>query len=79
MTDTAARTKALIAELSGKPIEAVTDDAKLIDDLALDSLDVINLEVELGRAFDVDIEPDETDALKTVGDTIALIERKLAS
>jgi len=50
----------------------------LADDLGLDSLDITAAVVDVEDAFGLDDVPDdEIDGLKTVGDVVGLVERKV--
>jgi acyl carrier protein len=51
---------------------------RLAEDLGGDSLDWVELTMKAEDAFGVEISDDEGEALRTAGDAIALIERKLA-
>lgn len=60
------------------------DEAKIVteasfDDLGLDSLDEIELALHLEGEFGVDIPDDVAMGLKTVGDTVRLIEKLTAN
>ncbi|NLY21476.1 MAG: acyl carrier protein [Tissierellia bacterium] len=54
----------------------VTAEAKLYDDLGIDSLSAVELALELETEFDVQIEDDELAKLETVQDIINIIEAK---
>ncbi len=56
--------------------EAVTPEAKLNDDLGIDSLAAVELALELETEFDVRIEDEELAKLETVQDIIDIIEAK---
>ncbi|CAH6719078.1 acyl carrier protein, mitochondrial [[Candida] jaroonii] len=51
----------------------ITDDSSFIQDLGLDSLDVVEVVMELEHEFNIQIPDDEADSLKTVGQTIDYI------
>jgi acyl carrier protein len=53
-------------------------DTDLVEDLGLDSLDTVELTLGLEESFGIEIPDSELENLKTVGDTVGLIERKLA-
>lgn len=46
-------------------------------DLSADSLDTVELIMEIEKEFDIKIPDEETESLKTVQDTLTLIENKL--
>jgi len=56
----------------------LADDQDFITDLAIDSLDAVNLTVELGKTFGFSFgeEIDDLDALATFGGLIGLVERR---
>lgn len=76
MSDVADRLKRCIAEQVGMPVEKVGDNASL-DDLGMDSLDLVELVMEAEQEFGVDIDDSEIDLLVTVRDAISGIERLL--
>ncbi len=49
-----------------------------LTDYGLDSLDVVEFILELEERFNITFSPSETKDLKSVGDLLALIEKKLA-
>jgi acyl carrier protein len=58
------------------PLEKVTDDAHLIDDLGCDSLDALELGVAFEEAFDTTVTDEMIDRWNTVGDLIRTVEGK---
>jgi acyl carrier protein len=52
-------------------------DSTSFEAIGADSLDVIEMIMELERDFNIDITDEETDRMKTVGDAIAIVEAKL--
>jgi acyl carrier protein len=54
---------------------AVTPEARLVDDLDLDSIDAIDLSVKAQPLAGRKMTDEEVRALRTVGDVVALIER----
>ena len=56
--------------------DAVKPEAKLNDDLGIDSLAAVELALELETEFDVRIEDEELAKLETVQDIIDIIEAK---
>jgi len=57
----------------------VTLEARLKEDLAIDSLSAVELALELETAFDVRIEDEELVKLVTVADVVAIVQAKKAS
>ena len=70
-------TKVLVEEL-GLDEATITMDADLEDDLEIDSLGVVELLMALEDAFGVKIPDEEAEDIRTVGETVDLLEAKLA-
>lgn len=64
---------AFISVHLGVEAAKVTREAKLIDDLGADSLDVVELVMEAEERWHVEISDDEADEIKTVGDCFKVI------
>ena len=60
---------AIIAKSKLIPEDAVTRE-KTFDELAIDSLDKINISFEIEDAFNIQIPDDSISSLKTVGDIV---------
>ncbi len=54
-------------------------DQRLIEDLALDSIRLVVLAAEVENRFRVALTPEDESAIRTVGDLVAAIERKLGA
>ncbi len=70
-------TKVLVEEL-GLDENQITMEADLEDDLEIDSLGVVELLMALEDAFGVKIPDEEAEDIRTVGETVDLLEAKLA-
>ncbi len=57
----------IIAEQLNIDIDAVTDDKNLMEDLGADSLDTVQIVMELEEAFDVEITDEDAETLVTIG------------
>ena len=75
MSDTANRVITCIAESTGIDANEIKPESTLTDDLHMDSLDVIEVVMELEFEFDIALPDDEAEQCKTVADVIALVER----
>ena len=62
--------KQIIAEKLEISMEQITDDAKFIDDLGADSLDVVELIMTLEDEFEIEITDEEAEKIITVGNAI---------
>ena len=64
------RVKEIIAKELDVDPKQLTPDAKFIEDLGADSLDIVELVMELEEEFGLDIPDEDADKLKTVGDAM---------
>ena len=67
--------QAMLAEALNLPLEKVTADAKIVEDLGADSLDVVELLSRLEDEYGVMIPDEEVENLITVADVAAQIEK----
>ena len=65
---------AIIVDKLGVDEKEVTPEASFTNDLGADSLDTVELIMELEKEFDVQIPDDQAEKIATVGDAIAYIE-----
>ncbi len=66
--------QAMLAEALNLPVEKVVADAKIVDDLGADSLDVVELLSRLEDEYGVLIPDEEVEKLLTVADVANAIE-----
>ncbi|KFZ40575.1 MULTISPECIES: acyl carrier protein [Thermoactinomyces] len=66
--------KIIVENLSVEPSE-VTLEANIKEDLGADSLDVVDLIMELEDEFDMEISDEEAEKIATVGDVVEYIEK----
>jgi len=74
MSDISTRVKAIIVDKLGVDENEVTPEASFTNDLGADSLDTVELIMELEKEFNIAIPDDQADKIITVGDAIAYIE-----
>ena len=67
--------QSMLAEALDLPLEKVTPDAKIVDDLGADSLDVVELLSQLEDEFGIIIPDDEVENLVTVQDVANEIQK----
>jgi acyl carrier protein len=77
MENVAQRCIEIIAKSKGLPVESISL-ASSFDDLAIDSLDKINISFEVEDAFSIEIPDNALGSLKTVGDVVTGVEGLLA-
>lgn len=74
MADTFDRVKKIIVDRLDVAEGDVTLEASFKDDLGADSLDVVELVMELEDEFDMEISDEEAEKISTVGDAVTYIE-----
>ena len=65
----------ILAEQLDMEVEELTDDKSFTDDLDMDSLDMVEMTVELEQELGVSFEQEKLAEIKTIGDLVALIEQ----
>jgi acyl carrier protein len=68
----------IVCENLGVNKEQVTRSTSFIEDVGADSLDIVELVMELEEEFEITIPDDQAEKIKTVGEAIDYIERELA-
>lgn len=71
------RVSAILAEELGIDRSVIQMDSDFIDDLNADSLDIVDLVVEMEHEFDLSIPDEEAERIKTVGDAVNYIANNL--
>ncbi|MBO1005249.1 acyl carrier protein [Pseudogracilibacillus auburnensis] len=76
MSEVFDRVKEIIVEQLDVEESEITMEASFRDDLEADSLDVVELVMELEDEFDLEIADEEAENINTVGDAVNYIEGK---
>ncbi|ACG57197.1 MAG: acyl carrier protein [Hydrogenobaculum sp.] len=71
------RIKEIIADQLGVEVDKLTPDAKFVEDLGADSLDVVELIMSFEEEFNIEIPDEDAEKIKTVGDVINYLNEKL--
>ena len=69
------RVKQIIVSSLGVEESSVVPTARFIDDLGADSLDVVELMMQMEDTFNIDIPDEEAENLRTVDDAIQFVKR----
>jgi acyl carrier protein len=69
----------IVAEQLGVDKEKISPETHFINDLGADSLDTVELVMELEEEFDISIPDDAAEKIQTVGQAIEFIEKEQAS
>ena len=67
---------ALMAEQLGIEKDSITLESEIIKDLGADSLDVVEMLLDLEKEYGIEISDESAAELKTVGDIVNLIDKK---
>ena len=69
--------KEIIVDKNGVEPEQVTDNASFETDLGMDSLDRVELLMEVEKEFGITIQDDEAEKVSNLSDCVELIEKHL--
>jgi acyl carrier protein len=72
--DIRAKVIEMAAEQFAHPKEQITDATHFVNDMGADSLDVVELVMQIEENFGVSIPDDKADKLQTVGDVVQYIK-----
>jgi len=68
---------AIVSEQLSVSKDEITRESNFIDDLHADSLDLVELGMKFEEEFGVSIPDEDYEGLKTVGDAVAYIEKRV--
>lgn len=67
----------IVSEQMGVDRSEISADTAFVEDLNADSLDTVELVMELEDEFDMSIPDEEAEKIKTVGDAVDYVEKSL--
>ncbi|MGI6697944.1 MAG: acyl carrier protein [Clostridiales bacterium] len=68
------KVREIIADQLGVDEEEISSDARFIEDLGADSLDLVELIMALEEEFDLEIPDEDAEKIGTVGDAVEYIK-----
>ena len=77
MTSIADRVRTTIAKQLGINPDNVTDDSIFTDDLAADSLDMVEITMALEEEFECEIPDEDMESTRTISDAVKVVEQVL--
>lgn len=69
----------LIVEQLGVSKEEVVMQASFVEDLGADSLDIVELVMQLEETFDIEIPDEEAEKIQTIGDAFVYLQERRGS
>lgn len=66
----------IMNEQLGVDVTGVTEETTFRDDLRIDSLDLYELVTALEDEYNIEIQPEELDSLKSIGDVVSYLADK---
>lgn len=78
-SDLAERLRGIVANQLGVDQEEVVPEARILDDLGADSLDVVELVMALEESFDIVVPDEDVEGLETFSDVQTYVSSKTAS
>jgi len=69
------KVRSILAEQLGVDLAEVRPDARILDDLGADSLDVVEMVMSLEEAFDIEVPDEDVEELRTVADVERYVTR----
>jgi len=71
------KVREIIAEQLSVEPEKITPEAKFVEDLGADSLDVVELIMKFEEEFGIEIPDEDAEKIQTVGDVIKYLQEKV--
>ena len=65
----------MLAESLNLPLEKITPDSKIVEDLGADSFDAVELISRLEDEYNVTVEDEDVESMVTVGDLVNMVEK----
>ncbi len=74
MSEAAQKIIEIVAEKMDKPKDSITFDMSFVNDLGCDSLDTVELMMDIEDAFDLSIPEEDAEKIVTIGDAVKYVE-----
>ena len=60
-------------------LETISDETHLIKDLKINSARLVDIVIRFEDVFDIEIDDDDVDRIRTIGDITAVVQKKMIS
>lgn len=71
------RIKEILAASFDVDIETLTADTKIAEDLGADSLDIVEILMDIESEYGIEIPDEDIESIKTIGDAAEYIQNKM--
>jgi len=72
------RLRQLVSSQLGVELDEVVTEARILDDLCADSLDVVELVMALEEAFDLVVPDEDVESMQTIGDVEGYLKGRIS-
>ena len=72
------RLRQLVSTQLGVELDEVVKDARILDDLGADSLDVVELVMAMEETFDIVVPDEDVEGMQTIGDVESYLVGRIA-
>ncbi len=79
MSSVAEKVKSIIVNKLGVSEDEVKEESSFVEDLGADSLDIVELIMDLEEEFGIEIPDEDAEKIRTVGEAIKYIDAKASS
>lgn len=79
MSSVAEKVKSIIVNKLGVSEDEVKEESSFVEDLGADSLDIVELIMDLEEEFGIEIPDEDAEKIRTVGEAIKYIEAKASA
>lgn len=69
----------LVSSQLGVELDEVATDARILDDLGADSLDVVELVMAIEESFDIVVPDEDVEGMQTVGDVESYVAARIST
>lgn len=73
------RLRRLVSSQLGVELDEVVTEARILDDLCADSLDLVELVMAVEETFDIVVPDEDVEAMQTIGDVEAYLEQRVSA